>query len=398
MLPVYEYLYKIMIAGIIGATGYAGAELVRLLAGHSKIDTLALASVSHGGERIETIYLNFFGRVPYSLGSPEEVIAASDVVFSALPHGVGENYAKAALERGISFIDLSADFRFGDDEAVYSAWYGRPYVYPELRRSSIYGLPELNRARIKALVGRGPVIIGNPGCYPTAASLGLFPALSGGAAGPGTIIVDAVSGVTGGGRDPSPSFHYPECADSVAPYKVGAHRHTPEINRNAALMAAGLAADGRTEGRDDRRDHGRDDRRVIFTPHLAPMNRGILATMYIPLAEPCPLPAGKGGAAGPPSREITEKAGDLREFYAAFYRDEPFVRVLPAGAVAATARVRQSNFCDISVHLDPAGSTLIVISAIDNMVKGAAGQAIQNMNIILGFDETEGLSAIPASF
>jgi N-acetyl-gamma-glutamyl-phosphate reductase len=379
-----------MIAGVIGAAGYAGAETVRLLSGHPEIDGLILASVSFEGERIEHIYPNFLGNISAPLVKPEDAAAGADVVFAALPHGVGEPYARTALERGIPFIDLSADYRFDDDEAAFTAWYGKPYVFPELRKWSVYGLPELNRNRIRELAGGKKVIIGNPGCYPTGASLGAFPALAKGLAGPGTIIVDSASGVTGGGREPSRSFHYPECADSTAPYKVGCHRHTPEICRNFAAMSARYsgAADGGAAGP-----------AVIFTPHLVPMNRGILSTVYIPLTgswEP------KGGSSGiavrPPSKEIEEKTAEIRDLYAAFYRDEPFVRVLPAGFVAATNRVRFSNFCDISVHLDPGGTTLIVVSAIDNMVKGAAGQAVQNMNIIFGFDETAGLSMIPALF
>jgi N-acetyl-gamma-glutamyl-phosphate reductase len=373
-----------MTAGIIGATGYAGAELVRLLAGHPDIDRLALASVSYEGDRIENVYPNFLGKVSAVLEKPEGVIAGSDVVFAALPHGVGEPYAKTCREKGIPFIDISADFRFGEDEAAFTAWYGKPYVYPELRKFSVYGLPELNRDAIKALAAQGAVIIGNPGCYPTGASLGIFPALARRLAAPeGTIIVDAASGVTGGGREPSRSFHYPECADSVAPYKVGSHRHLPEISRNIKAMTAAGGGSGTPS--------------LIFTPHLAPMNRGILSTIYIPLADPGRR-APSGTAPLPPSKEIEEKSREIRDLYAAFYREEPFVRVLPAGTAAASSRVRQSNFCDISVHLDPEGTTLIVVSAIDNMVKGAAGQAVQNMNIVFGFDETAGLSAIPALF
>ena len=372
-----------MIAGIIGATGYAGAELVRLLAGHARVDELLLASVSFEGGRIEDVYPNFWGRISASLLKPEEVAAKADVVFAALPHGVGEPYAKTAVERGVPFIDLSADYRFDDDEATFSAWYGKPYMYPELRKQSVYGLPELNRPRIRELAAAGPVIIGNPGCYPTGASLGVFPALAQGLAAPGTIIVDSASGVSGGGREPSRSFHYPECADSVSPYKVGGHRHTPEIARNFAAMAkrgGGAAA-------------------LIFTPHLAPMNRGILSTIYIPLAAGWKAENAEApGAVRPPSKAVEAQAAKIREVYAGFYRDEPFVRVLPAPLIAATNRVRQSNYCDISVHLDQSGATLIIVSAIDNMVKGAAGQAIQNMNVIFGFDEKTALEAIPALF
>lgn len=370
-----------MKAGIIGATGYAGAELVRLLASHQKIEKLFLSSVSFEGEKIEDVYPNFLGRISADLVKAEEVVAASDVVFAALPHGVGEQYAKACVEKQIPFIDLSADFRFGEDEAGFSAWYDKPYKHPELREFSVYGLPELNRRRIRELAASGKVIISNPGCYPTGASLGAFPALAQGLYNnSAVIIIDSASGVSGGGREPARSFHYPECADSVAPYKVASHRHTPEIARNFAAMAGNRQAPA-----------------IIFTPHLAPMNRGILSTVYIPLAAEWRLSV-PPAAVRPPSDEIESIATKIRALYTDFYRNEPFVRVLPKGVIAATNRVRQSNYCDISVHVDHNGSTLIICSAIDNMVKGAAGQAVQNMNIIAGIDEETGLGMIPALF
>jgi N-acetyl-gamma-glutamyl-phosphate reductase len=372
---------KIMIAGIIGATGYAGAELVRLLTGHPKIDKLALSSVSFEGGRIEDVYPNFLGRISYPLLKADEVIAASDVVFAGLPHGVGEQFAASCMERKIHYIDLSADFRFDDDEAVYTAWYSKQYQFPDLHKNSVYGLVELNRRKIQERAAAGAVIIGNPGCYPTGGSLGAFPALAKGlACTDRPLIVDAITGISGGGREPSRSFHYSECADSTSAYKVASHRHSPEIARNLAAMAA-LA--------------GNPAPQLIFTPHLAPVNRGILSTIYIPLAGSWRV---TGSMSMPPSKEIEAKTCEIRELYADFYRDEPFVRVLPAGVTAATNRVRQSNYCDISVHLDLTGSTLIIASAIDNMVKGAAGQAVQNMNILFGFDEKAGLESIPALF
>jgi len=370
-----------MKAGVIGATGYAGAELVRLLAAHPDVDGLVLSSVSFEGENVADVYPGFLERVSFPLGKAADVVAGADVVFSALPHGLGEQNAGACVARGVPYIDLSADFRFGDDEATFSAWYGKPYERPELHRNSVYGLPEMNRRRIRELAASGPVIVGNPGCYPTGAALGAFPALAGGlAAKNAVIVVDAASGISGGGREPARAFHYPECADSVAPYKVGAHRHTPEIARSFGEMAAPKSAPA-----------------VVFTPHLVPMNRGILSTVYVPLCE------NRGDGPGnkkpmPPSKETEEKAAAIRAVYADFYRDEPFVRVLPAGTVAATNRVRGSNLCDVSVHLDHSGSTLIIVSAIDNMVKGAAGQAVQNMNLIFGFDESAGLTAVPLLF
>ncbi|MDR1839512.1 MAG: N-acetyl-gamma-glutamyl-phosphate reductase [Treponema sp.] len=371
-----------MIAGIIGATGYAGAELARLLSGHPEIKEMVFSSVSFEGQRIEEVYPNFLGRISGKLLKAEDVISSSNVIFSALPHGVGEPYAAACMERKIHYIDLSADFRFGDDETVYNAWYGKTYLYPELHKNAVYGLPELNRRMIKELAEAGAVIIGNPGCYPTGSSLAVFPALAKGlVSADRPIIADAVTGVSGGGREPSRSFHYPECADSVAPYKIASHRHSPEIARNMAAMAAA---------------GGNSAPQVIFTPHLAPMNRGILSTVYIPLIPQWRITP--GSIVLPPSKEIEAKADEIKRLYADFYRDEPFVRVLPASLTAATNRVRQSNYCDISVHLDLNGSTLIVVSAIDNMVKGAAGQAIQNMNVLFGFDEKSGLEAIPALF
>jgi N-acetyl-gamma-glutamyl-phosphate reductase len=374
-----------MVVGVIGAAGYAGAELVRLLSGHKKVTGLSLGSVSLEGGRIEEVYPNFLGRISFPLVKPDEVVAASDVVFAALPNGVGEAYAKACLEKGVSFIDFSADFRFGDDEDTFKAWYGSGFVHPELRKRSVYGLPELNRERLKLLAASGPVIIANPGCYPTGASLGVFPSLAKGLSSGGTIIVDSATGITGGGREPQRSFHFPECSDSVSSYKVGAHRHTPEISRNMREMAE---------------RHGGTAPQLIFTPHLAPMNRGILSTIYIPLKgewQAAPASAARD-APRPPSKEIAAKTAEIRELYAAFYRDESFVRVLPSALMPSTGRVRQSNFCDISVNMDQGGSTLIVITAIDNMVKGAAGQAVQNMNVLFGFDETEGLHSVPALF
>jgi len=386
-----------MITGIIGATGYAGAELIRLLQAHPEVSHLILASVSHVGEDITSIYPNFLGalftKTAGVLAAPDELVSKADIVFGALPAGAGETYAKTCMERGIPYIDLSADFRFDDDEESYRSWYGKSWQYPELRKRCVYGLPELNRSRIKELAASGPVIIGNPGCYPTAVSLACYPAVAGsnrsggGAKSPagslqlktGTIIADAISGVTGRGRDPERASHFPECSDSVSPYKVGSHRHTPEINRTLATMAGHSIP-------------------LVFTPHLGPINRGILATVYFPLdampetgtpvITPCPAR----------TKEVSEKETSFREQYALFYKDEPFVRILPEGLTAATNRVRQSNYCDISVHLDHSGSILIVESVIDNMVKGAAGQAVQNMNIIYGFSETAGLTALPALF
>ncbi|MDR2663291.1 MAG: N-acetyl-gamma-glutamyl-phosphate reductase, partial [Treponema sp.] len=361
----------------------------RILWAHPEIRSLVLASVSRQGEAITGVYPNFWeaaktGNRKFGSGileTPETLIRRSDIVFGALPPGAGEDYAKAALDRGVSYIDLSADFRFDEDQELYAAWYGKSWRYPELRRRSVYGLPELNRRRIRELAAAGPVVVGNPGCYPTAVSLACYPLLdpagplrqAGPALAPGAVIIaDAVSGVTGAGRELGRPYHFPECSGSVSAYKVGTHRHTPEISRTLMKMSGAPVP-------------------LVFTPHLGPFNRGILATVYMPLK-------GTGASALSPPGEITEKLALIREAYGAFYKDEPFVRVLPEGIAAATGRVRQSNFCDLSVHLDGTGSVLIVESAIDNMVKGAAGQAVQNMNLVCGFRETAGLEALPSLF
>ncbi|MEI6874658.1 MAG: N-acetyl-gamma-glutamyl-phosphate reductase [Spirochaetota bacterium] len=346
-------------AAIIGATGYAGAELARLLLGHPDLGGLVLASSSAEGESMESVYPNFLGsakgRGDLRFVDPASAIASTDVVFSSLPHGLAEGYAATVRARGGLFIDLSADFRFGDDEATFVEAYGKGWKHPELHAESVYCLCELNRASIATAR-----IIGNPCCYPTSAALGLWPALALGIATGEGLVIDAKSGVTGAGKEPTRSTHYPECADALTPYKIGEHRHGPEIERTLSSMA------GRPV-------------EAIFTPHLAPMGRGIVSTIYAPL-----------------SKGVDAKG--LRTSYADFYAKEAFVRVLPEGAVASNRNVRLSNYCDISLHLARGGKTAIIVSAIDNMVKGAAGQAIQNMNIALGLDERSGISMLPPAF
>jgi N-acetyl-gamma-glutamyl-phosphate reductase len=340
---------------IVGATGYAGTELTRLLLGHPEVGPLALSSSSQAGEEMAALYPNLAKSRAARLVSQDEAIAASEIVFASMPHGHAESIAAACTAKGALFIDLSADFRFGKDEATFAAWYGSGYARPQLHAASVYGLPELNRP----LIAKSR-IVANPGCYPTCASLALFPALRLALDGDGVIVIDAKSGVTGAGKEPTKGTHFPECAESIAPYKLGAHRHAPEIAANLAVMAARPVAS-------------------IFAPHLVPMNRGILCTCYLPLA---------------PGVDVRA----LREACAEFYADEPFVRVLPEGMTATTRNVRFSNFCDVSVHESGDGRVAIVASAIDNMVKGAAGQAVQNMNIALGLDEGAGLGALPPAF
>jgi N-acetyl-gamma-glutamyl-phosphate reductase len=320
-----------VIAGVIGATGYAGAEIVRLLLGHPGVDGLMLSSTSREGFCLTDVYPNFIktppGRVNINLGNADQVIAASDVVFAALPSGVSEPYAAACAARGCHFIDMSADFRFKSG-ALYSAWYGKTWTENALHEASIYGLSEFNRDRIQKAAALGAVVIGNPGCYPTGASLAAWPALSGGAragahagahagacalADRGALIIDdAASGVTGGGRELARSFHFAECSDSMSAYKVGAHRHSPEIAVNFMLMEGMVGGLNGGLGTADTRP-------VIFTPHLAPMNRGILSTLYIPLAPNWKVKSAEGTfATMPPGKEIEDKAGEIRAGYTKF--------------------------------------------------------------------------------
>ncbi len=346
-------------AGIIGATGYVGVELVRLLLAHPDVSTLNLSSVSFEGQNITDIYPNLRGLLKGKtmglLSDADAVVESSDIVFTALPHGIAEKYAAACIEKGKKLVDLSADFRFDEDEATFTAWYAKNYEFPKVHGESVYGLPELNREKIKKAR-----VIGNPGCYVTAATLALLPALKNNLVNTDLVIVDAKSGISGTGRNPSATNHFAESGESFAPYNVGKHRHQPEIARNMEA-AAGKPVN------------------VIFTPHLLPMSRGIIATVYAPLIKPMTVE-------------------EVHALYVAHYADEPFVRVLPLGSTATTRNVRMSNYCDISVHVVNDGKMLETISALDNMVKGASGQAVQNMNLLFGFDETAGIDQIPAAF
>ena len=345
--------------GILGASGYAGAELVRILLAHPEPKTLRLSSVSFEGKKLASVYPSFTsvkaGQGSLSLESADAVIEKSSVVFSCLPHGYAEAAAKRCLAKEGLFIDISADFSFGEDQESYTSWYGKTYGDPELYAQAVYGLPEFNRAAI-----RKARLIANPGCYPTSAELGLYPVLAKGLADTESIVIDSASGVTGAGREPTQSTHYPECADSISPYKVGAHRHQPEIDRYLSKMAGKPVSS-------------------VFTPHLAPMNRGIVSTIYFKMTKAL-------------------DAKDLHELYSSFYAEEFFVRILPLGSAASNRNVRLSNFCDISLHVSSNGKTGIIVSTIDNMIKGAAGQAVQNMNLALGLEETEGLTMLPPAF
>ncbi|OJF77120.1 MAG: N-acetyl-gamma-glutamyl-phosphate reductase [Treponema sp. CETP13] len=365
-------------AGVIGATGYAGIELVRLLLAHPQIEKITVSSVSFEGQNITDIYPNlrgFFGTNYVSgknckgsgiLVDADTAVTESDIVFTALPHGLAEKYANRCINEHKKLIDLSADFRFDQDETTFKKWYKKDWEYPEVHKESVYGLPELNRRKIK-----DARVIGNPGCYVTSATLALLPVLKNDLINQDPIIIDSKSGTTGAGRKPSMTNNASECSESCSAYNIGAHRHQPEIEHNLT------SASGRNYG-------------VIFTPHLLPMSRGIISDIYAPL---------KSDIQDRLETSNTEELINVfHNIYTDFFKNEPFVRILPIGETPKTKNVRGTNFCDISVHLVHNNTMLQLISVLDNTVKGASGQAIQNMNIMYGFNETDGLGLVPAAF
>lgn len=341
-------------AGIIGATGYAGVELVRLLVNHPEVEISAVSSVSYEGKSLSEIYPNLKGIVDDVLTNDENVIDKSDVIFASLPHGLSEKYAKLCDEKNKKFIDLGADFRLYNEED-YNEWYGLNYNEKALHEKSIYALPEIYREKIGNYN-----IIGNPGCYPTSIALGLYPLLKNKLADVKHIIIDSKSGVSGSGRKMTQNTHYPDLNETFTAYKVAQHRHTPEIEQTISDIAEEKAL-------------------ITFVPHLLPINRGILSTIYVDL-----------------KKDVTLE--EVYQMYVKQYENENFVRVKELGEVANIKNIRFSNFCDISLHIDKRTNRIIIVSTIDNMVKGAAGQAIQNMNILFGLDETTGLKLVPPAF
>ena len=332
---------------VIGASGYTGAELLRLLIGHPRVQLVGLYARRAAGERLPDRFPQFAGRLdlPIEPFSVDDVAARARVAFSCLPHGESSPIVAQLYQRGLTVLDLSADFRLRDP-AAYATWYGHPG--DPLCREALYGLPELADP---ARPFRGARLIAVPGCYPTAALLALSPLVRAGLVAAAGIVVDAKSGVSGAGRTPSAATHFPEIAEGVRAYKIaGTHRHTAEIEQELG-----------TSG-------------IVLTPHLLPMSRGILATCY---AEPTD-----------PARPAEAYA----DWLAAFYRDRPFISVVPTPP--DTAHVRGSNRAHLFATLDPRARRVIAMAAIDNLVKGASGQAIQCMNLALGFSETDGLDAV----
>jgi N-acetyl-gamma-glutamyl-phosphate reductase len=339
--------------GVVGATGYAGAELVRILAGHGGVELNLLTSRQHAGAGFSDIYPSMAGIVdrPLETFEPENAAARTDLLFTALPHKLPMALVPELLARGKRVVDLSADFRF-HDAALYAQAY-QPHSSPELLQRAVYGLAEVYREEI-----RTADLIGNPGCYPTSVLLPLVPLIRKRMLRIDSLVADSKSGVSGAGRSPTLATLFCEVAESFKAYKVGTHRHTPEMEQILTREAGQPLV-------------------LTFVPHLVPMSRGMLTTLY-----------------GRVEKGVSSAA--VLDCLADFYRDAPFVRICPDGRPPDTRHVRGTNYCDIGAHLEEKTGRLILMAAIDNLVKGAAGQAVQNMNLMLGLPETEGLKAVPA--
>ena len=337
--------------GIYGGSGYTGQELMRLLINHPDAQVVAATSRRFAGIPVDEVYPVFSGMTDlvYTDASPEAVADLADIVFLALPHGIAMEFVPVFLQAGRKVIDLSADFRI-HAAATYEAWYGR-HKTPGTLGEAVYGLPELHRDEI-----RNTRLVANPGCYPTSIILGLAPVLKSHWIDTDSVIADSKSGVSGAGRDPQIASLFCEVAEGFKAYKVGGHRHTPEIEQELSALAE-------------------RDMKISFTPHLLPVKRGILSTIYAKL-----------------SKEVT--AEEATALYRAFYREESFVRICRSGQFPNLSSVVGSNYCDIGVTIDKRTGRIIIVSAIDNLIKGASGQAIQNMNLLCGLKEETGLPAI----
>ena len=343
---------------VIGASGYTGVELLRLLARHPQVDLVAVAAKRAAGRRIDDVFGNLRGVLDLMVEEFDaaSIAARAQVAFCALPHGESAPIVADLVARGVRVFDLSADFRL-HDEAAWQQWYaheaGAPHPASALLAKAVYGLPERHRAAL-----RDAALVAVPGCYPTASILAIAPLLAAGLVVANGLIIDAKSGVSGAGRSPALGAHFPEIAEGIRAYKVaGTHRHTPEIEQELSLAA-------------------NTQLQILFTPHLVPMSRGILACVY---AQPS---------------NATVDAAQLRAAMVAAYSHEPFVTVLPAGVLPDTAHVRGSNRAQVAVEFDQRSGRVLTMAAIDNLVKGAAGQAVQCMNIALGLVETAGLEQI----
>lgn len=342
---------------ILGGSGYTGFELLRILANHPQTEVVAITSRQHKGDNIEKVFpgLKHVSKLKFEDPANFNVVQKADIVFSCLPHHASMEIAPDILKNGKRVIDLSADFRLKDAK-VYEAWYGK-HIAKGLLKKAVYGLPELHRKKIK-----DAALVANPGCYPTGAILGLAPAIEAGLIDTNSIIIDSKSGVTGAGRGASLDTSFAEVNEGFKAYKVGEHRHTPEIEQGLSLIAG-------------------KNIKVTFTPHLLPVNRGILSTMYASIK----------------SQKLKVKSQNIINLYEKYYDNEFFIRIMPEGQFPNISQVKGSNFCDIGLKLDERTGRLIIVTAIDNLVKGASGQAVQNMNIMLGIPETTGLIMPPLS-
>jgi len=336
-------------AAVLGATGYTGIELVRLLNAHPAVELVYLSSESHVGEKFNDVHPQFREQFDMVLGPMQvDLVPGSvDIVFCALPHGKSSEVVPALLKKGFRVIDLSADFRL-KEPSLYREWYGLNHPAPSLLTAAVYGLPELYKKEIA-----GAQLVANPGCYPTSIILALAPLFKARILDANSVIIDAKSGVSGAGRAPKQPFHFPDCTENFKAYRVAEHQHTPEIEQELSCLAG-------------------EKLKVTFVPHLVPMIRGILSTIYVELTEP-------------------EQGIDIYESYADFYRESHFVRIIKEPNLPETRFVRGSNYCDLALKPDRRTGRLIIISAIDNLLKGASGQAVQNMNIMLGLPEANGL-------
>ncbi|MFZ2088205.1 MAG: N-acetyl-gamma-glutamyl-phosphate reductase [Desulfobaccales bacterium] len=337
---------------VFGASGYTGLELMRILARHPRVELAGLTSREYQGRPVAEVFPALAKVVEQSFIAPDPaaIAAAAEVVFLAVPHKTAMKLVPPLLAAGLRVVDLSADFRFRDQD-VYEAWY-QPHSAPELLKEAVYGLPELHGTKI-----RTARLVGNPGCYPTCVILGLAPLVKARLVFSDTLIADCKSGVSGAGRGASLTTSYCEVNDSMRAYKVAEHRHAPEMEQELSLLSGKEA-------------------KITFTPHLAPMSRGILGTLYARLV-----------------KSLTYE--EVYKSYRALYRGQPFVRLQPAGTFPSTQQVRGSNFCDIGFKVDQERGMIIVVSAIDNLTRGAAGQAVANFNIMMGFPETLGLDLAP---
>ncbi len=334
--------------GIAGASGYTGLELVRLLLKHPGVELRVLTSETHQGKRMSEVFPAFGNQtalsfVPLSL----EAVRGLDILFLALPHTTAIDRVPEFLGAGLKVIDLSADYRIAS-AAVFSEWYQVAHNQTETLKRAVYGLPELHKERI-----REAQLVANPGCYPTGVILALAPLMTSGWVDLGSLVADCKSGVSGAGRKPSLTTQFAECNEAVAAYGLTTHRHTPEIEQELSGLADSAV-------------------RITFSPHLMPMTRGLLSTVYAKTTQ-------------------TLTFAELAGVYQKFYKDAPFVRLLPEGSFANTHHVGGSNYCDLGLAIDARTGRIVVTSAIDNLVKGAAGQAVQNMNLMLGLEETTAL-------